>query len=817
MTGRAGKSARRSPLNRPPKVAVAAVERIARPEPLSTRATWTVVLTLVALWLVLFAPVLDSNRAFVRGDAGRYGAFADLSRARFGATGQRTFWNPYVFLGLPATASLADPRPHWLPDVLLRAWDAVTRTSAGAPLWPALLACLAGAIGAAALARALWGCGPAGSVLTGGLWLLAPGVLVPLAFGHDAQCVTAALMPLTLLLALRAFAAPTVRGALIKSVAFALSLALQTLGGHPQFVVYTALLLVPFAIERASAHGQLRRLAWVGAGTLLAAAMSAGLWLPALRFGAHAQRASAAFAARESGIWSLAPRDLLALVWPHAVGFGDAAYWGGMRGTDFSHTLGLAAVLLALAGLLSRAPGQLAARLCGAVALAGMVLSLGRNFPVVGAVVQSLPILGTFRTPMTWLLITVLAGALLAARGLEAVLTAEPRAWWPRAALAALALGGLLMLMRDPLAESWLAAARPVVEQRIASGLVGRAAFERFAAAASGEALRAVQDAAMQLALAGGALGLIVLLRRRAGEHVRALAGGAVACLALVPLLWLMLPALRAATGPRAALRVQPAPPLALAAAEDPHHRAAWFDREWALSGRWSLANDWVAWRAQQPAGLSGAVPALWDVAARAGLFGERPFLRACAVRHVALPDGAGGDTLAVWSDALPRAHAVSIVRAVASDEGAVAAMHDPAWDAGETAFVVADHDRMFAGAGEVAIDWRRDEPDRVELAVSANDHAYVVLADAWFPGWTARLDGKPVQIERTNLMFRGAVVPAGTHALSFEYEPEGWRLARALALLGWGLFAAAVGVLVMAPRKRSPAATPAAGQAAHS
>lgn len=792
---------RRSPARRPTRasgVARAPIDPVAAGDRLAPRAAWAVVLALVAIWLLLFAPQLDGRRTFVRGDAGRYSAFADFSRARFESTGKRTFWNPYVFMGLPTAGSLADARPQWLPDPLLRTWDAATRTDGGAPLWPPLLACLAGSLAAAWLARRLWACRPAGMVLAGGLWLLAPGLLVPLAFGHDAQCVTAALMPLVLLAALAVLAATTPRGALNASAAFVAALALQVLGGHPQFVAYTGMVLVPLAIERAFAYGRPRRLLALAEGTALAAAMSASLWLPAWRFAAHAQRADRTFAAREAGIWSLLPRDLLSIAWPRAVGYGDAAYWGGMRGTDFSHTLGLVAAGLALFGLLVRRPAARAARVCGALALMGMLLSLGRNFPWLGERVLSLPVVDAFRTPVTWLTLTGIAGSLLAARGLEALFALAPRAWWPRVAIPVLVLGGLMLLERDPFAEAWLGRARPAIAERIAGGHMREIALERFEAAAPDAARRAAEDLGLELVLAGGAFGLIVLARRPHGARVQPFAAAGVTLLALLPLALLVVPSLRAASGLRTALHTQPPPPLAVAAAAEPRHRAAWFEREWALSQRWSLANDWVAWRAPQLLGLSGAVPARWDQAARAGLLSERPFLRACAVRTFAMPDGAGADTVGTWADALPRVHGVSLVRAVPDDAGAIAAMHDPAWDAGTTAFAVAAADRAFPGSASLGIEWERDDPDELALRLRAAAAAFVVIADAEFPGWAARLDGRPAGIERVDLMFRGIAVPAGEHRLTLEYVPEGWRMARIVTLGAWVMFLAGAGTLAL-------------------
>jgi hypothetical protein len=795
MTRRSGGAPRRAPASATQRSREAPPAPVATPAPLDLRARAGVIAGLVVLWLALSLPVLGGRTTFVRGDAGRYTVFAEFSRERFAATGERTFWNPYVVLGLPTVGSLADPRPQWLPAPLLHAWDALTRTDAGTPLWLPLLACLGGALAAAWLVRALWGCGPFAMALGGGLWLLAPGIVVPLAFGHDAQCVTTALMPLSLLAAHAVLVARTARAQLAASLGLALALAAQVLGGHPQFVVYTGLVLVPFAIERALAFGRAPRLWAIAAAGALGAAMSAGFWLPALAFAAHAQRAEAGFAAREAAIWSALPRDLLSLAWPRAVGYGDAAYWGGLRGTDFSHVLGILACVLAGAGLVARAPARRAARLWGVVALAGMLLALGRNLPVLGGLFQSLPVIGAFRTPVSWLTLTVLALALLAARGLDAVLTSERRAWWGRAAIGSAAAGGLVLLGRDAVAASWLAAAQPAVVDRIARGLANQRILQRFVEAAPAAATAAATDLGLELLLVGVALGALAWARRDGAERWRPLANGLVTLAALLPCLTIVAPQLRAAAGPRASLRTQPAPALARAAAADPLHRAAWFEHEWALSQRWSLSDDWVAWRARQVLGLSGAIPADWDFVARSGLFASRAFLRACAVRHVAMPGG-GDDTVGTWPDALPRAYFVQRSGDIMEDVGPThpgdhdrdlaASLKHPTWDPAVDAFADRGPARQYVFLDADSLRWERDDPDRLALRVQAASDAFVVVADAFFPGWTARMDGRVVPIYRVDLLLRGVYVPPGAHELTFDYVPEGWALARGLALAGW-------------------------------
>ena len=59
----------------------------------------------------------------------------------------------------------------------------------------------------------------------------------------------------------------------------------------------------------------------------------------------------------------------------------------------------------------------------------------------------------------------------------------------------------------------------------------------------------------------------------------------------------------------------------------------------------------------------------------------------------------------------------------------------------------------------------------------------YLVLGDAWAPGWRAEVDGVPALIERANLAVRAVRVPGGEHHVTFRYQPR-WRLVGPLASL---------------------------------
>jgi hypothetical protein len=65
------------------------------------------------------------------------------------------------------------------------------------------------------------------------------------------------------------------------------------------------------------------------------------------------------------------------------------------------------------------------------------------------------------------------------------------------------------------------------------------------------------------------------------------------------------------------------------------------------------------------------------------------------------------------------------------------------------------------------------DHPTRIEVEVDAKKAAVLVLADTWYPGWEAVVDGEPAVVHPANLALRGVVVPAGASSVVFEYRPR--------------------------------------------
>jgi len=60
----------------------------------------------------------------------------------------------------------------------------------------------------------------------------------------------------------------------------------------------------------------------------------------------------------------------------------------------------------------------------------------------------------------------------------------------------------------------------------------------------------------------------------------------------------------------------------------------------------------------------------------------------------------------------------------------------------------------------------------RVDLTATLPENGYVVLADQYYPGWHASVDGVDAGILPVDGLFRAVRVPAGAHGISFRYLP---------------------------------------------
>lgn len=64
------------------------------------------------------------------------------------------------------------------------------------------------------------------------------------------------------------------------------------------------------------------------------------------------------------------------------------------------------------------------------------------------------------------------------------------------------------------------------------------------------------------------------------------------------------------------------------------------------------------------------------------------------------------------------------------------------------------------------------DRPERVVAEMTSDSEGLLVLADLFYPGWTAEADGRAVPILRADGVFRAVALPPGPHRVVFRYRP---------------------------------------------
>ena len=92
-------------------------------------------------------------------------------------------------------------------------------------------------------------------------------------------------------------------------------------------------------------------------------------------------------------------------------------------------------------------------------------------------------------------------------------------------------------------------------------------------------------------------------------------------------------------------------------------------------------------------------------------------------------------------------------------------------------------------------VDWIERTPDLLRFTVEATGPALVVVAENWFPAWTATVDGRETEVLRADHTLRAVAVPEGRSEVVMRYESRQLRtslqisLASLLIVTGAGLF----------------------------
>ena len=763
---------------------------------LFSRWAWAIVAAVV---LVFFYPIAF-GKVFLTPDSVAPAGFARVALDALQKRHVYALWNPYHFLGMPSFGSLTFV-PYVYPlDVV---FGFLNKTLHFPDLTWLLAHYLLLALSMFALLRAL-GAAPEGATLGAVALALTPNLVAVGVFGHGSQIMTAAYLPLLVLL-LDRFAR---RGSLLALAAFALAAALQLLRGHVQIVFYSWLALLGYAIYLAVAgyrEGRrtegARAVLGLGVGLLLGFGMSAFLYLPTHEYSKLSIRG-----AGEGGgagleyatSWSFHPREILTFVIPSMFGFGGRTYWGSMPFTDYPNYMGILTLALGVYGAM-RWRSSVRWYLLGLAGVA-LLMSFGKHFQLLYSLLYfHLPFFNKFRVPVMVLVLVQFATAALAAFGLTKALERpaatkekgrDPGAPWIRAA--------------------WISAGAGVAVVAIlhafSGGLVSGAARVRphFTPDLARQALDMASLDAIKSGLLLG-LGLLFIGMARRGKMTRAAAAIAVLLVVAVDL-W---------TVDRKIIDPQLGSPEDYAGYFMETPEVTFLKSDSTLFRVFPLDphdSRLAAYGVASVLGYHPAKPKLYQALAdTAGIMSSLDMLRFLNVKYVLLdgklPPTTPGVTLRHEGDinvyeivgVLPRAYVVHRLKPVRDDAVAMATIRTNGFNPAKEALWTGDSLPVMSEPAERdSVRVLRYDFNEAEFLVLTQTPGLFVLADQYDPDWEATVDGKPATIHRVNYLMRGVLVGPGAHRIHFRYEPrslrEGIRISGASLLVtvliaGAGLF----------------------------
>ena len=592
-----------------------------------------------------------------------------------------------------------------------------------------------------------------------------------------------------------------------------LTLGLGLLAGHAQTAFYGGLLLAAyfaFRILREAgsrwAEGQRGRGAersWSSVvvhcslfivSLIIGVGLAAAQLFPTVELMLSSQR-SAGVGYDFGMTYSLWPWRLITFAAPDFFGNpGRGDYWGYATYWEDAGYVGVLPLLLAAWAVVgmkrgSRGAGQVVFWAIGAIV--ALVLALGKNAPVFPFLFRHVPGFDLFQAPARWLAVTTVALAALAALGAQS---------WPTGHRGH-RLGALGVVVGLALALGGLAAPRVVPGIPTTFG-----------------------PATARL---GGTLvvaGALMLLRRDAAWWQ-----AAVGIFVVVDLLlfgWSLVPSVdrslyRDVTLAAIHLEYEPGPVARLYWPTDPNHLNREYDAEYRVKFGHLTFDDFGPrdvdywWRMREAllpnAGMLDGVatannfePLLVDRYADLleAAVEAPPLLRLMGVTHIASDRpwsggeevgdrGLGVARLYRLPDTLGRAWVVPAARRVPPDEMLVV-LADPTFD--PAAEVLLEEAVSRGQEARSSVEYRvslQDTPNGVTIRAVLDTPGYLVLADTWYPGWQATVDGEPADILRANYAFRAVWLDAGEHTVEMVYRP-------ALVLAGGAISLVALAVLVV-------------------
>ena len=761
-------------------------------------------LVFALLTAICYFPILASSTDEIidTGDIRKYFYWLHQYSREHLLAGRLPLWNPYIYCGVPFAAN-PQASVFYLPS-----WIHLFVPVIHAHKWMiALHVFLAGAFMYLLIRR--HGPGRVAATVGGLPWMLGGYLAANAAVGHLTVLFAAAWLPLILYFYDLALA--TRRRRWVFWTGFVLGI--QFIAGEPQSSYYTALLL--------GVYGLVRTVSNVGAGekrwnpmrywrwaaslaviALIAALTSAIQLFPTAEMATHSDRSANTYTFATT--LSFPPGGFAGFIIPWSnesllVTAGGSGHVVDLR-WEFAGYVGILPLILAVISLGLRRGSSL--RAAKVLLVVSVLLMLGRHTQFYRWLLPVLPGLRTFRIPSRAIVLAVCALSVMSAFGLDWLLQADSNRWrrgkWRIVAISMLLVFAGLMIV-------------PVVFlDMVKKPLYGQS---------HAVALTLVDPMVLKPTLCILATLAVVVALRWLPRRV------AVGCIAGLVALDLLVAA--------------PGIPLAhYSRRTDPSIKRLQVLRDRLSGNGRPFRVDLSASHTDANAGMGARVEnvnAYWPVALKrfydyvhvmrrcppnprrrhqlldAVYFNPDPFpLRIMNVRAASKFDvrlGTGKDK--VWvkkkvsfaTEFMPRAWVVDRAEVLGRQGDTLMRMQQDEFDPARTVILEKPPRIALAGLGvppgRATVKVR--DGGGLNIQTETSRDGYLVLSEIFYPGWRATVDGREVALERADYLISALPLPAGSHQVTYRYDPLSLKLGAVCTLLAC---LAAVGMLVASRRK---------------
>ncbi len=138
--------------------------------------------------------------------------------------------------------------------------------------------------------------------------------------------------------------------------------------------------------------------------------------------------------------------------------------------------------------------------------------------------------------------------------------------------------------------------------------------------------------------------------------------------------------------------------------------------------------------------------------------------------------------------DVQPRAFFVANEQTAANDEAALSLMKSDQFDPSQAVVFIGSQESNLTNQSVAlsASNIVTYDPEHIVVDVNAQQDGYLVITDAYYPGWVATVDDQPTEIDPADVLFRAIKVPAGQHRVELRYDPASFKIGSIISLVAW-------------------------------